>query len=162
MVHGATYATTPQQIEFRLQIALSTLLGMYLRNADVTNAFTEADHPKQIYYMCCDQVFKYWWKTHHPDIPLPPMWLLFSSITSRSILKARASGPSVVMRSLSHSSSRTLNTIRVCTTAFSMMSLFYSFAWSTIYPLHANLRKCIPSYFTCWTITRRYQCCNMA
>ena len=30
MVHGATYAPTPQQIDFRLQIALATFLGMYL------------------------------------------------------------------------------------------------------------------------------------
>jgi hypothetical protein len=64
MVHGATYAPTPRHIDFRLQIALSTLLGMYLWHADVTIAFAEADHPQQIYYMRCDQVFKDWWKTH--------------------------------------------------------------------------------------------------
>jgi hypothetical protein len=51
MVHGATYAPTPQQIDFRLQIGLSALLGMYLWHADVTNAFSKADFPEQIYYM---------------------------------------------------------------------------------------------------------------
>jgi hypothetical protein len=30
MVHGPTYAPTPQPIDFLLQIALSALLGMYL------------------------------------------------------------------------------------------------------------------------------------
>jgi hypothetical protein len=30
MVHGATYAPTPQQIDFSVQIALSAFLGMYL------------------------------------------------------------------------------------------------------------------------------------
>jgi hypothetical protein len=72
MVHGATYAPTPKQIDVRLQIAFSALLGMYLWYADVINAFAEAERPEQIYYMRCDQVFKDWWKTRHPDIPLPP------------------------------------------------------------------------------------------
>jgi hypothetical protein len=72
MVHGATYAPTPHQIDVRLQIALSELLGMYLCHADVTNAFTEADHPEQIYYMRCDRVFQDWWAKQHPDISLPP------------------------------------------------------------------------------------------
>jgi hypothetical protein len=48
MIHGATYAPTPQQIDFRIQIALSTTLGMFLFNADVSNAFAEADRPKQM------------------------------------------------------------------------------------------------------------------
>jgi hypothetical protein len=30
MIHGATYAPTPQQIDFRLQLALAATLGMYL------------------------------------------------------------------------------------------------------------------------------------
>jgi hypothetical protein len=72
MAHGATYAPTPQQTDVRIQIAMSALLGMYLWHANVTNAFTEADRRKQIYYMRCNQVFKYWWKTRHPDISLPP------------------------------------------------------------------------------------------
>jgi hypothetical protein len=42
MVHGATYAPTPQQIDFHLQITLSALLSMYLWHANVTNASTEA------------------------------------------------------------------------------------------------------------------------
>jgi hypothetical protein len=72
MVHGATYAPTPQQIDVCLQIALSALLGMYLWHSDVTNAFTEAERPEQMYYISCNQVFKDCWKTRHPDIPLPP------------------------------------------------------------------------------------------
>jgi hypothetical protein len=72
MVHGVTYAPTPPQIDFRLQIALSALLGMYLWHTNFTNAFDDAERPKQMYYMRCDKVFKYWWKTRHPDIPLPP------------------------------------------------------------------------------------------
>jgi hypothetical protein len=58
MVHGATYAPTPQQIDVRLQISLLALLGMYLWHADVTNAFTEAERSEQIYYMRCDHVFR--------------------------------------------------------------------------------------------------------
>jgi hypothetical protein len=40
--------------------------------ADVSNAFAEAERPKQMYYMRCDAVFRDWWKRTHPDIPLPP------------------------------------------------------------------------------------------
>jgi hypothetical protein len=72
MVHGATYAPMPQHIDVRLQIALSALMGMYLWHTDVTNAFAEAELPEQMYYMLCDQVFKDWWKTQHPDIPFSP------------------------------------------------------------------------------------------
>jgi hypothetical protein len=57
MIHGATYAPTPQQIDFRLQIALAATLGMYIWYADVTNAFAEAERPEQMYYMHCDRVF---------------------------------------------------------------------------------------------------------
>jgi hypothetical protein len=135
---------------------------MYLWHVDVTNAFAESDRPEQIYYMRCDQVFKYWWKTRQPDILLPPMRLFLSSITSRAILNARASGPSVAMRSLLHSSSRTLHTPRACTTTFSMTSLFYSFVWSPISPLHTNLSKRISNYVTCWTRTDNYPCRDMA
>jgi hypothetical protein len=72
MVHGANYAPTPQHIYFRLKIALSELLGIYLWHANVTNALPEAEHPDQIYCMCCDLVFQDWWADKHPDIPLPP------------------------------------------------------------------------------------------
>jgi hypothetical protein len=72
MIHGATYAPTPQQIDFRIEIALATTLGMFLFHADVSNAFGEADQPKQMYYMRCDIVFKEWWNKKHPDTPLPP------------------------------------------------------------------------------------------
>jgi hypothetical protein len=57
MIHGETYAPTPQQIDFRLQIALAATVGMYLCHADVTNASDEAERPYQMYYMHCDQVF---------------------------------------------------------------------------------------------------------
>jgi hypothetical protein len=48
MVHSMTYAPMPQHIDFRLQIALSALLGVYLWYTDVANAFAEADYPEQI------------------------------------------------------------------------------------------------------------------
>jgi hypothetical protein len=72
MTHGATYAPTPQQIAFRIQIALATTLGMFLFHTDVSNAFAEADRPKQMYYMDCDSVFREWCTNRHPDTPLPP------------------------------------------------------------------------------------------
>jgi hypothetical protein len=72
MVHGATNAPTPQQINFHLQIALSALLGMYIWQADVINAFAEAERPEHIYHMRYDRVFRYFWAYKHPDIPLPP------------------------------------------------------------------------------------------
>jgi hypothetical protein len=72
MIHGATYAPTPQQIDFRLQIALDVTLGMYLWHADVTNAFAEAERPEQMYYMHCDRVFRDWWAERNPTTPLPP------------------------------------------------------------------------------------------
>jgi hypothetical protein len=72
MIHGATYAPTPQQIDFSLQIALAATLGMYLWHADVTNAFTEADRPEKMYYMHCDRVFRDWWAERNPTTPLHP------------------------------------------------------------------------------------------
>jgi hypothetical protein len=72
MIHGATYAHTPQQIAFCLYIALAATLGMYLLHADVTNAFAEAECPEQMYYMQCDRVFRDWWAERNPTIPLPP------------------------------------------------------------------------------------------
>jgi hypothetical protein len=71
MVHGATCAPTPQQIDVHLQIALSAFMGVYLWHADVPNAFAKADCPEQIYYMRCDRVFQDWWADGHPDISLP-------------------------------------------------------------------------------------------
>jgi hypothetical protein len=72
MIHGDTYAPTPQHIEFYIQMALAVNLGMSLWHADVSNAFAEAECPNQMYYMQCDTVFRDWWKRTHPDIPLPP------------------------------------------------------------------------------------------
>jgi hypothetical protein len=60
IIHGATYSPMPQQIDFRLQIALAATLGMYLWHADVTNAFAEAELPEQMYYMHCDRFFRDW------------------------------------------------------------------------------------------------------
>jgi hypothetical protein len=57
MVHGATYAPTPQQIDVRIQIARSALLGMYLWHADVTNSFAKAEIPEKIYYIRFDRIF---------------------------------------------------------------------------------------------------------
>jgi hypothetical protein len=72
MIHGATYAPTPQKIDFRIQISIATTLGLFLWHADVSNVFCEADRPKQMYYMHCDSVFREWWTDKHPDTPLPP------------------------------------------------------------------------------------------
>jgi hypothetical protein len=72
MVHGATYAPIPQHIDVCLQIDIVALQGMCIWYADVTNAFTEAGSPEQIYYMRCDHVFREWRADNHPDIALPP------------------------------------------------------------------------------------------
>jgi hypothetical protein len=72
MIHGATYAPTPQQIDSRIQISIATTLGMLLWHANVSNAFAEADRSKQMYYMRCDSVFREWCTERHPDTPLPP------------------------------------------------------------------------------------------
>jgi hypothetical protein len=72
MIHSATYAPSPQQIDCRIQISIATTLGMLLWHADVSNAFSEADRPNQMYYMRCDSVFWEWWADRHPDTPLPP------------------------------------------------------------------------------------------
>jgi hypothetical protein len=53
-------------------MALIANLGIYLWYADMSNAFAEAERPKQMYYIRCDSVFRDWWKRTHPDIPLPP------------------------------------------------------------------------------------------
>jgi hypothetical protein len=45
---------------------------MYLWYTDVTNAFTEAERPKQIYHMRCGRVFQDWWAENYPDIPISP------------------------------------------------------------------------------------------
>jgi hypothetical protein len=71
MIHGATYAPTPQQIEFRIQISIATTLGMFLWHADVSNAFVKTDWPNQMYYMRCESIFREWWTARHPDTPLP-------------------------------------------------------------------------------------------
>jgi hypothetical protein len=97
----------------------------------------------------------------------PTMRLFLSSRTSRAILKARASGSSIDICSLLRSSSRTIYMPRVCTTALSMVSLFYSFLWSTIFPLHTNLRKCIPSsgvmkHFNSISISQSYTHVSMS
>jgi hypothetical protein len=72
MVHGATYAPTPHRIDFHIQMALTANLGMYLGHTNVSNAFAEAEHPKQMYYMRYDTVFRDWWKRTHPDTTVPP------------------------------------------------------------------------------------------
>jgi hypothetical protein len=47
MIHGATYAPTPQHIGFRIQISIAKTLSMFLWHADVSNAFVEADRTKK-------------------------------------------------------------------------------------------------------------------
>jgi hypothetical protein len=72
MVHGYTYDSTPQQIEFSIKMVLAANIGMYLWHADVLNTCAEAERPKQMYYMRCDKVFREWWKWKNPTTPLPP------------------------------------------------------------------------------------------
>jgi hypothetical protein len=72
MIHGATYAPTPQQINFSIRIYIATTLGMFLWHADALNTSAEADRLNQMYYMHCDSVFWEWWTNRHPDTPLPP------------------------------------------------------------------------------------------
>jgi hypothetical protein len=43
MIHGATYAPTPQEIDFRIHISMATTLGLFLWHSDVLNTFAEAD-----------------------------------------------------------------------------------------------------------------------
>jgi hypothetical protein len=71
VVTGNTYAPTPQKIDFRLQIALTAISGLWLWHADVSNAFAEADRPEQQYIMRVDAVFREWWNDRHLDQPLP-------------------------------------------------------------------------------------------
>jgi hypothetical protein len=72
MIHGATYAPTPQHIYFRIRISITTTLGLFLWHADVLNAFAEANRQKQMYYMRCDSVLREWWTARHTDTLLPP------------------------------------------------------------------------------------------
>jgi hypothetical protein len=71
MVHGTMYAQITQQIDLCIKMSLTSDFGMYSWHTNVSNAFAEAEHPTQIYYMRCDAVFRDWWKRTHPDIPLP-------------------------------------------------------------------------------------------
>jgi hypothetical protein len=71
VVHGANYAPMSRQIGVCIQMALAVNLGIYLWHVDVSNAFAEAKHPKQMYYMQCDKVLRDWWKRTHPNTPLP-------------------------------------------------------------------------------------------
>ena len=60
---GSTYAPTPQQIDFQIQVALSDIHGLWLWHSDVANDFAEAMEPKQTYYMRIDEVFHEWYST---------------------------------------------------------------------------------------------------
>jgi hypothetical protein len=60
MIHGDTYAPTPQHIDFCIQISIATTRGMFLWHANVSNAFREADRLTQMYYLRCDSVFRKW------------------------------------------------------------------------------------------------------
>jgi hypothetical protein len=50
VVHGHTFAPTPDMTNLRLQLALAAFLGLLMFTADVTNVFAEADCPKQQYW----------------------------------------------------------------------------------------------------------------
>jgi hypothetical protein len=161
MIHGATYAPTPQQIYFRLHISLAATLGMYLWHADVTNAFAEAERPEQMYYMHCDRVFRNWWAEQYPTIPLRPDAVV-PVLKNKVILKAHASGQFDPMVLLLLSTSRTQHMPRACITALSMQNLLSSFEWSMISLLHVSLRRHTPSCATYWTKIGKYTCHDMA
>jgi Reverse transcriptase (RNA-dependent DNA polymerase) len=71
VVHGHTFAPMPDMANLRLQLALAAFLGLLMFTADVTNAFAEADRPKQQYCMQVDDAFLNWWNKHFPQQPLP-------------------------------------------------------------------------------------------
>jgi hypothetical protein len=72
IVHGQTYAPTPDMVDFRIFAALAAKHNLLLFSSDVTNAFAEAERPKQQYFMKLDAAFINWWKHHYPDKPLLP------------------------------------------------------------------------------------------
>jgi hypothetical protein len=72
VVHGYTYAPTPDMMDFRLQVALAAIWNLQLFSADVHNAFAEANRPKQQYFMKIDDQFRNWWASRFPDKDLPP------------------------------------------------------------------------------------------
>jgi hypothetical protein len=72
VIHGQTFAPTPDMVDFRLQLALSAVFGLQLFCADVGNAFAEATAPKQQYYMWVDAQFANWWTNRHPEQLLQP------------------------------------------------------------------------------------------
>jgi hypothetical protein len=71
VVHGHTFVPMPDMANLRLQLALAASLGLLMFTADVTNAFAEADHPKQQYCMRVDDAFRNWWNKRFPQLPLP-------------------------------------------------------------------------------------------
>jgi hypothetical protein len=72
VVHGHTFAPTPDMVDFRLMVALAALNGLKIYCADVSNAFAEAPRPEQQYYMHVDAVFRNWWQQRFTDKPLNP------------------------------------------------------------------------------------------
>jgi hypothetical protein len=50
MVHGAMYYQTSHHIDFHIQMFLAVNMIMYLRHADLSNAFdfAKAEHPHQM------------------------------------------------------------------------------------------------------------------
>jgi hypothetical protein len=145
MIHGATYAPTPQQIDFRLQLALAATLGMYLWHADVTNAFAEAELPEQMYYMHCDRVFRDWWAERNPTIPLPPDAVVPVLKNLQGHPEGPASGQFDPMVFLLFSKTRTQHMHLACITALSIRNFLSSFEWSMISLLHVSLRRHTPS-----------------
>jgi hypothetical protein len=69
-VSGHTYAPTPDITDLRLFFTLAALENKLVHGADVSNAFTEAATPPQVYYMCVDTQFREWWAAKgRPPIP---------------------------------------------------------------------------------------------
>jgi hypothetical protein len=162
MIHGATYAPTPHQIDFRLQLALAASLGMYLWHADVTNAFAKAERPEQMYYMHCGRVFRNCWAERNPTIPLPPdavvpvlknlqghpeaprLW----SVRSHGVLIA------LELKNKTHAPCLYYGTFNA--------EFVTSFEWFVISLLHVSLKRHTPSFATCWTRIGKCLCHDTA
>jgi hypothetical protein len=161
MVHGATNAPVPQQVDVCLRTAMSALICMNLWHADVTNVFADAECPDQIYDMCCDHVFRDWWADKHPDAPLPPDTV----VPVLKNLQGHPGGP-LLWEFRFHTVLVTLkfknNTHAPCLYHSAFNDKFILYKWLTIFPFRADLKKLIPSYVTYWTKTGRFTCPNMA
>jgi hypothetical protein len=95
-VKGQTYAPTPDMTDLRLLFALAALQNKLVFGADVSNAFAEADSPKQAYSMRVDPNFANGGLTKAVHRSLPVMLFPFSKIY-RAIRKLLDNSPNTLM-----------------------------------------------------------------